>query len=101
MHINFGPEYVDIRQHKNFSRQLDELHRRYNRMNEVHDALDWLLGRNPEAGEIINSEPYHRVYKTNPRGATPSFWVFYRYNPEERPQVELLSIRPVEAEEGL
>jgi hypothetical protein len=90
--------YVTLVQEEYFRTKLDELIRRHCRMNEVHTAIDWVLGRDPTVGTPCDESGKHFVFKTSEIGATPSFWVLYRYE-EHEGKAYLLSIAPVDRED--
>lgn len=85
-------DYIEIVEHKNFTRLIDELEKENPRIAEVKDAIAWLLGRKPTHGEHIGEYEKHRVFHTNAIGSVPAYWVVCRYDTIAN-QVELLSIK--------
>jgi hypothetical protein len=87
--------FVTIVQEPRFANALDDYSKIYPRMSDVHDGVDWLLGRDPNQGAMLSGE--YRVMKTTPIGETPSFWVLYRYVQEEA-KVYLVSVKVADSD---
>jgi hypothetical protein len=90
--------YVTLVQEEHYTTKLDELACKHQRMNDVQTSIDWTLGKNPRLGTPCDESGKHFVFKTSGIGATPSFWVLYRYE-EQEGKAYLLSIEPADKEE--
>lgn len=80
-----GWPYRSIIEEHNFVEELARLSDDYPRMYSVKDAVAWLLGRNPFAGEPIQPGSTYRVYMTDSYGVIPSFVFLYLYDEKKDP----------------
>ena len=92
MRDHFAPlEYMEIIEHPEFSTRADEYRSLYPQADDVYHDLCWKLARRPKLGIQIEDSEY-RIYETDQIGKTPSFWVVYKYDPENH-HVTLLRIK--------
>lgn len=90
--------WPEVIEEPTFQKAIDRLGSQYQRLqNEVHEAITWKLGRDPQAGKLFDDRFGHRIYTTPPIGSLPSFWILYRYD-EKEGKVYLLSLAPAEVE---
>lgn len=89
-------EYFEIIQEKNFAQKFDEYLKKYDRLSDVHASIDWTIGRDPKQGTELSEKGFY-VFETMSIGSTPSFFVLYKYDPEEG--IHLLSLTDIPEED--
>ncbi len=82
---------------ESFTKKITKLAKHHPRIEEVKEAVDWVLARDPLAGTPVPSNPAYRIFKSTPVGPVPSYRFLYRYdqaNDSER--VHLADLDPVD-----
>lgn len=88
--------FTSVEEH-NFQKKIDQLRKKYKRMEDVHRGITWALAKNPYCGTPIKINGPFMVLKTTTIGNTPSFWVLYKIDIAKE-EIHLISIEPVELE---
>lgn len=78
-----------IRYENEASRWIDCHSSSSNRIGEAITGLEWVLARNPEIGERLNSEHWVYVQSEDKYARTPELWVVYAFDED---QVQIFGI---------
>jgi len=68
-----------------FSAAFDKYAASYPRLEEWKIGIDWLLARDPIAGQRVRSDPNYYALRTPETGTLPSILIAYRYAPDKEP----------------
>ena len=90
-------EYFQIIEEIGFQQKIDSYRKKYDRIDNVHEGITWVLSKNPSYGTLVKNPiriNENRIFHTTAIGKTPSFWVLYEIDLEKK-HVMLLSIHPI------
>jgi hypothetical protein len=88
-------ELYHIIREVDFDDKVKIITKNYKRMNDLDNAIDWALSRNPKALEVFNDEFYYWVTERWENKEIPQLRIFYHIN-EKKHIVTLIDITTIE-----